>query len=246
MTDPEKIFAGKKALIVGGTGGIGREIAIALAKENAEVTVHGGSSEERLKKTISRLKEAGCPDAKGFLHLIEGPSSAEIILKQSPNPDILICAWGPFERTALENTGASSWEKMALYNLAFPGALVSLVIQGMMERNYGRILLFGGTNTDTIRGFTTTAAYSAPKTAVGVIAKSAAKICGSKNVNCNVICPGLTDTEYLDENAKSYNSERSPGKKPINAEKIARLAVTVLANPEINGAIIPIDRGIVL
>jgi NAD(P)-dependent dehydrogenase (short-subunit alcohol dehydrogenase family) len=116
----------------------------------------------------------------------------------------------------------------------------------MMRRKWGRILLFGGTNTDTIRGFTTTAAYSAAKTALGVLAKSAAKSAGSQGVTCNVICPGLTDTEYLDEAGRRYNRERSPGGKALEPEEIASLAVEILANPRINGAIIPIDRGLVV
>jgi len=115
-----------------------------------------------------------------------------------------------------------------------------------MERNWGRILLFGGTNTDTIRGFTTTAAYSAAKTALGVIAKSAAKTAGSRGVTCNVICPGLTDTEYVTEEQKRYNREKSPGGKPLSAEEIARTALDILGNPGLNGAVIPVDQGLVL
>jgi len=121
-----------------------------------------------------------------------------------------------------------------------------MVISGMIERNWGRILLFGGTNTDTIRGFITTTAYSAAKTALGVIAKSVAKSAGSRGVTCNVLCPGLTDTEYTAEDLLRYNREKSPGGKPLSAEQIAHAALAILENPGFNGAVIPVDQGIVL
>jgi NAD(P)-dependent dehydrogenase (short-subunit alcohol dehydrogenase family) len=116
----------------------------------------------------------------------------------------------------------------------------------MMERKWGRILLFGGTNTDTIRGFTSTAAYSAAKTALGVIAKSAAKSAGATGVTCNVLCPGLTDTEYSNEEMLRYNREKSPGGKALNVEQITAAGLAILENPCLNGAIIPADQGLSL
>jgi len=138
------------------------------------------------------------------------------------------------------------WQNIVTTNLIFPGILVSSVLRGMMERNWGRILLFGGTNTDTIRGFTTTAAYSAAKTALGVLAKSAAKSCGSLGITCNVLCPGLTETEYTLEEQKNYNFSKSPGGKPLNPRQIALAALAILENPCINGAVLTADQGLVL
>jgi NAD(P)-dependent dehydrogenase (short-subunit alcohol dehydrogenase family) len=116
----------------------------------------------------------------------------------------------------------------------------------MMRRNWGRILLFGGTNTDTIRGYRTSAAYSAAKTALGVVAKSAARTGASRGVTCNVVCPGLTDTEYLNGEEGRYNRERNPSGKALNPEEIALAALGILENPHINGAILPVDGGLVL
>ena len=135
---------------------------------------------------------------------------------------------------------------MVTSNLIFPGALVSMVLNGMIEQSWGRILLFGSTNTDTIRGFTTTAPYSAAKTALGVLAKSVAKTAASKGITCNVLCPGLTDTEYTPDALALYNREKSPVGKPLTPKDIAHIALAVLENPAINGAILPVDAGIVL
>ena len=220
-------------------------MALALAKRGTLTAVHGGFSRERLEQTLKAIREAG-GKGEGFLHPTGGPGAAAEILACFPDPDILVCAWGPFKRGTLEDTDEEFWQQMAYGNLVFPGTIVSLVIYGMIKRKFGRILLFGGTNTDTIRGFKTTAAYSAAKTALGVVAKSAAVAGGNWGVTCNVICPGLTDTEYLDSGARAYNRERSPGGRALETAEIARIALAILENPGINGAVVPTDRGLVL
>ena len=76
--------------------------------------------------------------------------------------------------------------------------------------------------------------------------KSVAKAAGPRGVTCNVVCPGLTDTEYTPEVQRQYNQEKSPGGKPLRAEQVAMAALAILENPGINGAIIPVDQGVVL
>jgi 3-oxoacyl-[acyl-carrier protein] reductase len=241
----EGIFAEKKALVIGGTGGIGKAVALRLGARGARVFVQGGSSRERLEKTLQAIREAG-GEAEGFLCGAGLPKSAAEILAPLPPPDILICAWGPYKRAPVEKLTPQDWLDLTVNNLVLPGSLVSLVLGDMIRKRWGRILLFGGTNTDTIRGFATTAAYSAAKTALGVVAKSVALTAGPYGVSCNVVCPGLTDTEYTDEAAENYNRERSPGGIPLNSGEIADMALQILEHPQVNGAIIPIDRGLKL
>jgi 3-oxoacyl-[acyl-carrier protein] reductase len=241
----ERIFSGKKALVIGGTGGIGKAVALRLGARGARVFIQGGSSPERLEGTVKVIRDAG-GEAEGFLCDAALPESAADILGRVPSPDILVCAWGPYKRAALDELSARDWLFLTVNNLALPGILISSVLGDMIRKKWGRILLFGGTNTDTIRGFSTTAAYSAAKTALGVVAKSVALTAGPHGVSCNVVCPGLTDTEYTGEDAGNYNRERSPGGIPLNSSEIADLAVQILEHSPVNGAIIPIDRGLKL
>ena len=238
-------FSNRKALVIGGSGGIGRAVALGLATKGAELIIHGGSSQERLGRTIAEIGGIG-GKAEGFLLHIDSPAAAEQIISRCPAPDILVCAWGPFRQGPLEETSSDFWQAMTENNLIFPGILVSLVLKGMIERNFGRILLFGGTNTDIIRGYTTTAAYSAAKTALGVLAKSAAKTAGSRGVTCNVICPGLTETEYTGEDQRQYYRDKTPGRKPMNSEQVARAALEILENSCFNGGIVAVDQGVIL
>jgi NAD(P)-dependent dehydrogenase (short-subunit alcohol dehydrogenase family) len=261
-----KPFSGKRALIIGGTGGIGKEIALLLSETGAHITLHGGSSQERLSKTMDAIYERG-GEADGFLYKIKGVEAVDSIFSEYSQlaardaytahlerfintaryaPDILVYAYGPFKRAALNETSAADWQFLTQNNLVLPGCAVSRVLPSMLDRKWGRILLFGGTNTDTIRGFSTTAAYSAAKTGLAVLAKSVAKSAGSTGVTCNIICPGLTDTEYAGETVRAYNKDKSPAGKALSPKSIAITALYVLANRSINGAVIPVDAGAVL
>ncbi|GHV53416.1 beta-ketoacyl-ACP reductase [Spirochaetia bacterium] len=248
----EKIFAGKNALVIGGSGGIGRAVALGLAERGARIVLHGGSSQERLDSALKLVRAAGA-ECTGFLYPADsaGPdiAAAEILSRvreflDGAFPSILVCAWGPFKQGNIEDMGPEDWRYLIENNLTFPGIVVSSCLGDMMNKRWGRILLFGGTNTDTIRGFKTTAVYSAAKTALGALAKSVARSAGPLGVTCNVICPGLTDTEYTSEALRAYNSERSPGGEVLKPEDIAKIALGALENSTVNGGIIPVDRGL--
>ncbi|MDR0403249.1 MAG: SDR family oxidoreductase [Treponema sp.] len=241
-------FRGRRALVLGGSGGIGRAVALGLVKQGAAVTITGGGSRERLDAALAGLRAGGT--ASGFLCRIGGPDgipveqAVRLVVEKAP--DILVCAWGPFKKAPLRETDAETWRFLTECNLIFPALLISSLLGDMLIKGWGRILLFGGTGTDQIRAYTTTAAYSAVKTALGVAVKSAARAVKDANVTCNMICPGLTDTEYCGEEDKNYNREHSPGGKVLVPEDIAELALEILKNPGINGAVVPIDRGVSL
>jgi len=263
----EAVFAGKRALIVGGTGGIGRAVALGLAKKGAAVTITGANSPDRLESALGELNATSntlknfvpsclCVGSSqdnathsGFLCRIGGPDglspedAAAFILKKT-DCDILVLAWGPFIRQPLHETKPQEWRDMAENNLIFPGIMVSFVLSDMIKKGWGRILLFGGTNTAGIRGFLSTAAYSAAKTALGVLAKSAARSAGKYGVACNVLCPGLTETEYTGAEERLYYRKKSPGGKALTPEEVSACALAVLENSAINGTIIPVDKGV--
>ena len=69
---------------------------------------------------------------------------------------------------------SDEWLTQSYANFAFPGMLVSAVLPHMCASGWGRILLFGGTRTDSVRGFRTNAAYAAAKTGLSSLVKSVA------------------------------------------------------------------------
>jgi len=116
----------------------------------------------------------------------------------------------------------------------------------MAQRGFGRILLFGGTRTDAIRGFKFNAAYASAKTGLGVVAKSIAAEFAPCGVSCALLCPGFVETEYLPDDFKQELLQKSPLKQLVQPSEIAVLALQLLTGTMdlCNGSIINADGGL--
>jgi NAD(P)-dependent dehydrogenase (short-subunit alcohol dehydrogenase family) len=166
--------------------------------------------------------------------------------KIGAEPDIVICAFGPFREKPLAKYTAEDWELLTLANLALPGALASRFLPGMIEKRYGRFLFFGGTRTDGIHAYRKTAAYAAAKTGLGVLAKSVAAEGAAHNVAAVVVCPGPTETEYLDNETKRRHASLTPTGSLAQPGYVARTSLDLIdAEPCIaSGAIVSLDGGV--
>lgn len=159
--------------------------------------------------------------------------------------DILVVAFGPFVRKSFAAYDTSDWEKMALLNLALPGALASRYFPAMRDRGFGRMLFFGGTRTDAVRGFTSNAAYAAAKTGLGVLAKSIAIEGAARNVAALVICPGLVRTEYIGPDEAASLARMAPGGRLSSPADVAATALDLMDRDPClaSGAIVSLDSG---
>ncbi len=238
-------FAGRKALVVGGSGGIGAAVARLLAAYGAQVIVHGGASADRVRRTVHSIRAAG-GQARGILLPISSVHAVSPLLAAVPDPDIVVLAFGPFIQKKLSDTQNEDWDRMATLNLAFPGALASAVLPGMAARKYGRLLFFGGSSTEENRGFLTTAAYSAAKTGLNVLVKSIALQYAGTGVSALLIAPGFVDVEYLSDESRAKLRARAPGAVLIQPEAIAQLAVALLRDDVPSGSIVAAGSGLVV
>ncbi len=253
---PTAPLAGRRALVLGGSGGIGAALSRALAARGADLLVHGGSSAARLEASLAAARAAraaqpapagaAAPAIEGFLLPIKTPTDFLSRLPELGRFDILAVAFGPFLQKPLHETSAADWERMALLDLALPGALVSALLPGMAERGYGRIALFGGTRTDAIRSYATNTAYAAAKTGLGVLVKSVAAEYADRGIAAFALCPGFVETEYLGEGLKRELAARAPGKRLIPAASIGDFAAELIAAEPClaSGAVINLDAGL--
>ncbi len=224
----ESSLRGKSALVIGGTGGIGGALSRLLNVKGVVVTAVG-------RHPIPNVD---------FLSIsLDSRDNCDIVCDEAKKADIVCVAWGPFLQKPLEETNQDDWDSVVYANLTLPGMIVSAALPPMIRRKWGRILLFGGTRTESIRGFKTNAAYGAAKTGISSLVKSVAGGYAKHGITCNAICPGFVATEYLDESALKYVRARNPDGKAIDPELVAELCVKVLECPELNGVALPVDKG---
>lgn len=243
-TSLSSVFKGRTALVVGGSGGIGKAVSLELASRGASVLVHGKSG-GKVDSVVLAIRQQG-GTAAGLALDIDSPDSLLAALPPSDAFDILVVAFGPFVQKTLALHTQADWEKMALLDLALPGALASRFLPSMIQRGFGRILFFGGTRTDATRGFLTNAAYAAAKTGLNVLAKSIALEGRAHNVAAVTVCPGFVDTEYLTEATKRQLRSIAPNGTLIGPEDVAALALDILdRDPCIaSGAVVSLDAGL--
>ena len=237
--------AGQRALVIGGTGGIGRAAAIRLASMGAAVCVHGGSSRERLERTLAEIRSAGAV-GEGFLCAIDQAQQIVEPIRARMPFSIVVVAFGPYLRASLADTTVEDWRRMSELNLALPGAVISLCAPAMREVGYGRFVLFGGPRTDGIEAFREIAAYAAAKTGLACLVRSAARQLNRYGITVNAICPGYVATEYYEAGQLEALVRRMPDGKLVQPEEVARV-VEMLVQPDsgaINGALIRLDKGL--
>lgn len=219
-------------LILGGTGGIGRAVAV-NALNNSEYVLCTGSSHGSVRRSRAEYRSITGINNKSFLvrrMKIKGWLSILHLyrwLQKLVLPDFVFVSYGPMIEKKLTSMLPRDWKRMNDHNLTVPGIVLSTLLGKMLKRGSGTIFLTGGTDTDSIRAFRRIAAYSAAKTGVSVLTVSAAETvreyCRSSGITeggCNVrvvcICPGYIDTEYLSSEQKERFS-RLAGKDGLSS-----------------------------
>ena len=227
----DKNLNGKNALVVGGTSSVGLALAEQLSLCGAEVHATGTHIPEPDAMTGGETDISNIHfhihdfEKNGIESVLEEPFNS--LLKKA---DILAVCYGPFVRKPIFETNAEDWKKLALMDYALPGLLVSESLKRMMNRRWGRIILFGGTRTDSIRNYKNVAAYSGAKTGLGVLVKSVAAEYRQYNITCNAILPGFT--RNAPENAE-----------PVTEAELAECALNFTLKPSFNGVLLNVDGG---
>lgn len=238
----------RRALVVGGSGGIGAAVCLRLASEGVEVFVHGGHRSDAVGGVIEACRERGVR-AAGEVRAFESARDASSLPalaeeKLGGRIDTLVVAFGPYLKRALLDTGNEQWRRLVELNLLLPAMLVTWFLPRMTAAGDGRILLFGAPKAETNPGFHEIGAYAAAKAGLVSLVRSVAKQYGAKGVRANLIAPGYVDTEYLSEAERQTAKRRAPGATLITPQSIAGLAWHLLSSSAVNGAVIPADGGL--
>lgn len=199
MTSHPYLFAlfslhGRVAVVTGGSSGIGRAIAEALARAGASVVVVA-RKEAELASTVGELVDHGCRAAwvSADLSTRDGVrAAAEKAVEAFGEPDILVNCAGINLRPPLGELGEDVWDATMAVNLEAPYLLGQRFGPGMAERGFGRIIHI--TSQQAHRAFVQSGAYGVSKGALESLARSQAEAWSPYGVTCNTLVPGFVMT----------------------------------------------------
>ena len=237
----------KIALVTGGTRGIGREIAVTLAKEGANVAITYTSNEEKAFMVLEEIKTNGVNAIAVKANVVNNDevlNMVKTVEEELGTIDILVNNAGITKDNLLIRMSEEDWDSVLDVNLKGVFLCTKAVARTMMKKRYGKII-----NISSIVGLSGNIGqgnYSASKAGVIGFTKSMAKELASRGVRVNAIAPGFIETDMtniLKEEIKNEMIKSIPLNSFGKPKDIANLVV-FLASEEsdyITGQVIKVD-----
>ena len=245
----------KKAMVTGGSSGIGRAIAIAYAQEGADVVFSYYKHQKEANELVSFIKSLGRKvkaihvDMNNFNHLNQFVEEGVNYLS---GIDIFVNNAGMLTRHAgFLNIPLDAFDLIQTVNVRAPFFLTQRIAQCMQRGAKGGSII----NISSMSAFIISAGlthYECSKAALNMLTKAAAHALAKDNIRVNAIAPGLVATN-MNRHQREYESEiwdkreaRIPLQRVGKPEDIAYVAV-MLASPRsawITGNVIPVDGGL--
>lgn len=227
----------KTALVTGSSKGIGKAIAIELAKEGVNVLINGRNYEE-VERTVKEIKSAfPATSPQNATANIVDAQQREALLKKFPNVDILVNNMGIYEIMQYEDVTDEIWEKYFRTNVLAANGLSKYYLTKMLGNNDGRIIFIA--SEEAVMPSGQMPQYCMTKSMLLSLSKSLSKLTKGTEVTINTIMPGPTLSENVQQIIEGiYNNDNMPF-----SEKERQFMINNLPQSEIQRFIKPLEIG---
>ncbi|WP_124727634.1 3-oxoacyl-[acyl-carrier-protein] reductase [Staphylospora marina] len=246
------MLSGKTAVVTGGSRGIGRAIALALAEAGADVAVFFAGNHQAAEETVAGIQKAG---RKGVALQVDVSDSARVeaamkqVLERFGRIDILVNNAGITRDNLLMRMKEEEWDQVINTNLKGVFLCTKAVTRPMMKQRGGRIINIS--SVVGVMGNPGQANYVAAKAGVIGLTKTTARELAGRGITVNAIAPGYIETDMtaaLDEAVSKQMLELVPLGRAGTVRDVAE-AVKFLASDAasyITGQTLHVDGGMVM
>ena len=243
-------FKGKVALVTGASRGIGRAVAVELARGGAAVALNYAGNEAAAAEALALVQAAGAPAARLYKFDVADPAACaaavDAVVKDLGGLSILVNNAGIAVDQLLMRLKDEDWKRQLDVNLTGAFNLVRAASRPMMKARGGAIVNLSSVVGEM--GNAGQAAYAATKAGLIGLTKSVARELASRQIRCNAVTPGFIDTDMttaLPEAVRQKMLEGIPLARLGTAQDVAR-AVCCLCSDDaayVTGEVLKVNGG---
>lgn len=239
---------GQNVFITGSTRGIGKAIALAFAKEGANIALNGRG--EIAAEQIAEIEELGvkCIGVSGDIADFDAASEMiQKVVDELGSIDVLVNNAGVTNDKLLLRMSEADFSRCIQINLTGTFNMTQHAIKRMMKQRSGKIINM--TSVVGLTGNVGQANYAASKAGVVGLTKSVAREAAARGITCNAIAPGFIQTEMTDvlsDKIKEQMAQQIPLNSFGQVEDVANTALFLAKSPYITGQVVNVDGGLVM
>ncbi len=234
---------GRVALVTGCSRGIGRSIAIALAKAGADIVVNFRVREAEARSVQDDIRHLGRACTSLQADVSQPAEVAAIVaaaLAGHRHIDILVNNAGIARRQPVEEATLEDWNEVIAVNLTSCFLMTQAVLPGMRERGWGRIINLSSVAAHV--GGIVAPQYAASKAGMLGLTHFYANALVKEGITVNAISPALIETEMVTSNLAATSS-RIPVGRFGNVDEVAEVALMLAGNAYMTGQTIHVNGG---